>query len=134
MKCSICGKEIKGKFYKVYPTQENEYYTNNNTLFICHNCVRVRTVKVFKIKQGYHLQDFEFTEYKDCDTYANVLNYVQSLEIKALKLQNTLKDIEKDINMDTLTKDYIKSMLEDDLNNIKQELKLLDKEYKRSGV
>ena len=134
MKCSVCGKEIKDKFYKVYPTSENEYYTNRDTLFICHNCVRVRTVKVFKVKQGYNLQDFEFTEYKDCDTYANVLNYVQSLEIKALKLQNTLKDIEKDINMDTLTKDYIKSMLEDDLNNIKQELKLLDKEYKRSDV
>lgn len=134
MKCSVCGKEIKNKFYKVFPTQENEYYTNNNTLFICHNCVRVRTVKVFKVKQGHKLQDLEFTEYKDCETYANVLNYVQSLEVKALNLQNTLKSLKDTNDLGTVAKDYLKFMLEDKIKAIKQELKLLDKKYKRSDV
>lgn len=134
MKCSVCGKDIEGKFYKVYPTQENEYYTNNDTLFVCHNCVRVRTVKVFKVKQGYNLQDLEFTEYKDCDTYNSILEYIQCREAKALKLQDKLKEIENNTNIDTFTKDYIKFVLKDDLNNIKQELKRLDKEYKRSDV
>lgn len=123
MKCSVCGKEIKGKFYKVYPTQENEYYTMNQTLFVCHNCVRVRTVRVFKVKQGYKLQDLEFTEYKDCDTYSSVLNYVQSLEIQGLKLQDELKNLNDTGDLGTVPKEILKSMLEDKIKEIKEELK-----------
>lgn len=134
MKCDVCGKEIKDKFYKVRPTQENEYYTRNKTLFVCHNCVRVRTVKVFKVKQGYNLQDLEFTEYKDCDTYSNVLNYVQSLEIKVLNLQDTLKSLRDTNDLGLVAKKYLKSMIEGKIEEIKKELKLLDKEYKRSDV
>lgn len=93
MKCSVCGKDIEGKFYKVYPTQENEYYTNNDTLFVCHNCVRVRTVKVFKVKQGCNLQDLEFTEYKDCDTYDNPFVYELSLKDRIKKINLKLKEL-----------------------------------------
>lgn len=121
MKCSVCGKEIKDKFYKVYPTQGNEYYTMNRTLFVCHNCVRVRTVKVFKVKQGYKLQDLEFTEYKDCNTYANPYVYKLSLEEKLNNLINKLEKI-KDIDKHY----YLQWLLEEDIKILSSELKQLE--------
>ena len=113
MKCSVCGKEIDGKFYKVYPTQENEYYTNNNILFICHNCVRVRTVKVFKVKQGYNLQDFEFIEYKNCDTYANPFVYELSLKDRIKEINSKLKELKGtwSLNQRYLLENELKELL-----------------------
>ena len=120
MKCSVCGKEIEGKFYKVYPTQENEYYTNNNTLFICHNCVRVRTVNVFKVKQGYPLQDLEFTEYKDCDTYANPHMYKLSLKDRIDEINNKLRELKYTCNFSE------RYLLENELKELLYELNQLD--------
>lgn len=113
MKCSVCDKEIKGKFYKVYPTQENEYYTNNNTLFVCNNCVRVRTVNVFKVKQGYNLQDLEFIEYKDCDTYANPFVYELSLKDRIKEINLKLKELNDTWNLSQryLLKNELKELL-----------------------
>ena len=113
MKCSVCGKEIDGKFYKVYPTQENEYYTNNNILFICNNCVRVRTVNVFKVKQGYKLQDLEFIEYKNCDTYANPYVYQLSLKDRIKEINLKLKELKSnwDFNQKYLLNNELKELL-----------------------
>lgn len=113
MKCSVCGKEIKGKFYKVYPTQENEYYTNNNILFVCNNCVRVRTVNVFKVKQGCNFQDLEFTEYKDCDTYANPFVYELSLKDRIKEINSKLKELKGtwSLNQRYLLENELKELL-----------------------
>ena len=122
MKCSVCGKEIKGKFYKVYPTQENEYYTNNNTLFICHNCVKVRTVNVFKVKQGYKLQDLEFMEYKDCDTYTNPYVYELSLKDRIKEINLKLKELKGtwSLSQRYLLEQELKELLYE-LNQLKNE-------------
>lgn len=120
MKCDVCGKEIKSKFYKVYPTQENEYYMNNNTLFICHNCVRVRTVNVFKIKQGYNLQNLEFTEYKDCDTYASPYVYELRLKDRIKEINLKLKELKGTWNISQ------RYLLEKELKELLYELNQLE--------
>lgn len=126
MKCDCCGMDLKDiKFYKVYPTMLNDYYTKGKELFICSACLDIRFIKVLKVRKGYDLQDLEFTEYVDSETFSNELDYVQKLEKEAIRIQNCIKDI-GDIPL--------RYVLENQLKEIKEELNKQDKEFRGVDV
>ena len=123
MKCEVCGKELKGKFHKVYLSEINSY------AFICHNCLDKEIVLVYKIKNGFthnirgcNPQSLQFIQYEDEQDFKNIKEYIYVLNERKNNLEQQIKLLtDKD-------KEVLLFLYQDELKNIKLELKQLQEE------
>ena len=123
MKCEVCGKEIKGRFHKVYLKEINSY------AFVCHNCLEVENVVRYKIKDGFihnikgcYPPSLKFIQYEDEQDFKDIKEYIYSLNERKNYLEQQIKLlIDKD-------KEVLLFLYQDELKNIKLELKQLQEE------
>ena len=120
MKCEVCGKEIKGRFHKVYLKEINSY------AFVCHNCLEVENVVRYKIKDGItnnikgcYTPNLKFIQYEDEQDFKNIKEYIYTLNERKDYLERQIKNT---------TKEVILFLLQSELRDIKLELIHLQKE------
>ena len=123
MKCEVCDKEIKGRFHKVYLKETNSY------AFICHNCLDKEIILVYKIKNGFtnnirgcYPPSLKFIQYEDEQDFKNIKEYIYALNERKNYLEQQIKLLtDKD-------KEVLLFLYQDELKNIKLELKHLQEE------
>lgn len=120
MKCEVCGKEIKGRFHKVYLKETNSY------AFICHNCLEVENVVRYKIKDGFihnikgcYPPSLQFIQHEDEQDFKNIKEYIYALNERKDYLERQIKNT---------TKEVLLFLLQSELRDIKLELIHLQKE------
>lgn len=123
MRCDACGKEIKGRFHKVYLSEINSY------VFVCHNCLDVEKVVRYKIKDGItnnikgcYTPNLKFIQYEDEKDFKNIKEYIYALNERKNYLEQQIK-----LLTDT-DKEVLLFLYQDELKNIKLELKQLQEE------
>ncbi len=122
MKCEVCGNVIKGRFHKVYLKEINSY------IFICHNCLEVEHIVRYKIKDGItykvrgcYTPELKFTQWEDEQEFHNIKEYIYTLNERKKWLEQRIKVTGKD-------KEVLLFLYQDELKNIKIELKHLQEE------
>jgi hypothetical protein len=120
MKCEVCGKEIKGRFHKVYLKEINSY------AFVCHNCLEVENVVRYKIKDGItnnikgcYTPNLKFIQYEDEQYFKNIKEYIYTLNERKDYLERQIKNT---------TKEVLLFLLQSELKDIKLELIHLQEE------